>query len=146
MDTFLQPTHWPSNERTFLSMYLWWDPPNTPVCLLLVRATRLAIKQDCSSSFSGSAVSGDRWVAPGLESVVEQHLPWTLKPYKALYGSPEDEWGIFCVLLVVQVASNYFISQKSFSLEVCVCHIGRLKSLKVGNCVAFILLASSWHQ
>lgn len=54
-----------------------------------------AIKQDCSSSFSGSAVSGDRWFAPGLESVVEQHLPWTLKPHKALYGSPEDVWGIF---------------------------------------------------
>lgn len=53
------------------------------------------IKQDCSSSFSVSAVSGDRWFAPGLESVVEQHLPWTLKPYKALYGSPEDVWGIF---------------------------------------------------
>lgn len=64
------------------------------------------IKQNCSSTFSGSAVSGDRWFAPGLESVVEQHLPWTLKSYKALYGSPEDVWGIFWVMLVVQVASN----------------------------------------
>lgn len=96
----------------------------------------LAIKQDCSSSFSGSAVSGDRWFAPGLESVVEQHLPWTLKPCKALYGSPGDVWGIFCVLLVAQVASNYFISPKKFFFSwKCVCvpyrQIAKFKSKKL---------------
>ncbi len=118
----IHQTHW--------CAYCWSEPPgwlSNKTAVLLFRAVQ-------------SLGTGE--FAPGLESVGEQHLPWILKPYKALYGSPEDEWGIFCVLLVTQVASNYFSSQKKNILEVCVCHIGRLKSLKVGNCVTFILLAS----
>jgi len=98
-------------------MYLWCEI-HQHTGVFIAGQSHQPIKQHCSSSFPFSAVSGDRWFAPGLESVVEQHLPWTLKPYKPLYGSPEDVWGIFCVMLVVQVASNYFISKKSLSWNV----------------------------